>query len=58
MTYKISGYDARIKALEESNKGMADRIESKLNRLHERIDDILLDKKPQSDNGRHERRDE
>lgn len=58
VTYKISGYDARIKALEESNRGMTDRIEPKLNRLHERIDDILLADKPQGEKGRHERRDD
>lgn len=58
VTYKISGYDARILALEESNRGMTDRIELKLNRLHERIDDILLADKPQSEKGRHERRGE
>lgn len=56
VTYKISGYDARIKALEESSKGMTDKIYKKLDRLHERIDDILLTCPPQVDNGRHERR--
>ena len=56
VTYKISGYDARIKALEDSNKGMTDKIDKRLDRLHERIDDILLTCPPQGDNGRHERR--
>lgn len=57
VTYKISGYDARIKALEKSCDAMTGKIEGKLDRLHERIDDILLTCPPQGDNGRHERRD-
>ena len=45
------------KAIEESSKGMTDKIDKKLDRLHERIDDILLTCcPPQNENGRHERR--
>lgn len=53
---KVSGYDARIEALENSHKELTGKIDNKLDRLHQRMDDLLLTggQTPY----RHEKRDE
>ena len=42
VAHKVSGYDARIAALESANQNINDKIDKKLDRLHERIDEVLL----------------
>lgn len=39
---KINGYDSRLRALEVEQERVAKCIDRKLDRLHERIDEILL----------------
>lgn len=47
---KIRGFDLRLKGVEEAQKscqgGTLVRIDAKLDRIHERIDEILLKGKP------------
>ena len=50
---KVGGFDDRITALEEQYRKQSDKIDKKLDRLHERIDDVLLNGTTQ---GRHEER--
>ena len=53
---KVSGYDARIKALEEAAKEERFQLLKKFDRLHKRIDEILLGKN--GEDFRHEPRGE
>lgn len=39
---KVSGYDARIEALEKGQEDVASKIDGKLDRLHQRIDELLI----------------
>lgn len=52
---KVGGFDDRIKALESQYRAQSDKIDKKLDRLHERIDDMILGGVTQ---GRKEHRDD
>lgn len=47
---KINGFDSRLCAVEKSHGAVAKRIDGKLDRLHERIDEILLKGAGKDDN--------
>ena len=47
---KINGFDSRLCAVEKSHGEVAKRIDGKLDRLHERIDEILLKGAGKDDN--------
>ena len=54
---KVNGYDARIEALEKGQEGIAGKIDGKLDRLHQRIDELLINCSTQG-KYRHESRGE